>query len=147
MLQLSLQLEIDMSEYIFDWLNTWYIRTRVLPCLRKNRIKYILPAVARKCFYFWGSSETHMMHTTRFRFVSAEITYFSRVNVYILCTIIGDQLKSNLDVKKKLSDFHDLLKYSGSVVKIRFLPVRVVVKDLKLLIPIYMHIHVCFVTV
>ena len=134
MFQLSLQLEIPYVHiYLIGTLQNTYAHG-YSRAFGKIGSTCILPAVARKCFLFWGSSETHMIQCTLYS--GSETTYISRVHVRILCTIIADQLKSNLGCEKKICKFFMICyEYSGNVVKIRFLPVRVLAKDLQLLIP------------
>ena len=109
MFQLSLQLEIPYVHiYLIGKLQDTYAHG-YSRAFGKIGSTCILPAVARKCFLFWGSSETHMIQCILYS--GSETTYISRVHVRILCTNIADQLKSILGCEKNfLSIFHDLLK-------------------------------------
>ena len=74
-----------------------------------------------------GRGETHMTPIIRYTYCGD--IYSSRVEGICHKTHIADQLKSIGCEKKILFVFHGLLyKYSGNVVKIRFLLVRVVTK-------------------
>ena len=80
-------------------------------------------------FIVVGRGETQMTPIVRYTYSGD--TYSSRVLGICHTTQIADQLKSIGCEKIFLFVFHGLLyEYSGNVVKIRFLPVRVVAKDL-----------------
>ena len=103
MFQLSLQLEIPYVHiYLIGKLQDTYAHG-YSRAFGKIGSTCILPAVARKCFLFWGSSETHMIQCTLYS--GSETTYISRVHVRILCTTIADQLKSIRMWKKKFVSF------------------------------------------
>ena len=103
MLQLSLQLEIQYVQiYLIGEIQDTYAHgySRVFGKIGST---CILPAVARKCFLFWGSSETHMIQYKLYS--GTETTYISRIHVRISYTNIADQLKSMKDMKKKNVSF------------------------------------------
>ena len=80
-------------------------------------------------FIVVGRGETQMTPIVRYTYSGD--TYSSRVLGICHTTQIADQLKSIGCENFFLFVFHGLLyEYSGNVVKIRFLPVRVVAKDL-----------------